>query len=93
MNYSDADKQISELSCHARGVNFIIPETRTIIDIGGQDAKVLKLDNNGRLLNFLMNDKCAAGTGRFLDVMAKIIEVDVSELGSISMNSQKMKYQ
>ncbi|OJT80739.1 2-hydroxyglutaryl-CoA dehydratase, partial [Clostridioides difficile] len=88
MNYSDADKQISELSCHARGVNFIIPETRTIIDIGGQDAKVLKLDNNGRLLNFLMNDKCAAGTGRFLDVMAKIIEVDVSELGSISMNSQ-----
>ncbi|HDF3844520.1 TPA: 2-hydroxyisocaproyl-CoA dehydratase activator HadI, partial [Clostridioides difficile] len=67
---------------------FIIPETRTIIDIGGQDAKVLKLDNNGRLLNFLMNDKCAAGTGRFLDVMAKIIEVDVSELGSISMNSQ-----
>ena len=88
MNYSDADKQIIELSCHARGVNFIIPETRTIIDIGGQDAKVLKLDNNGRLLNFLMNDKCAAGTGRFLDVMAKIIEVDVSELGSISMNSQ-----
>lgn len=88
MKYSDADKQISELSCHARGVNFVAPGTKTIIDIGGQDAKVLKLDDNGRLLNFLMNDKCAAGTGRFLDVMAKIVEVDVSDLGSISKKSE-----
>ena len=87
MNYSDADKQISELSCHARGVNFIIPETRTIIDIGGQDAKVLKLDNNGRLLNFLMNDKCAAGTGRFLDVIAKVLEVNLEDLEKLDEKS------
>ena len=66
----------------------MIPTVRTVIDIGGQDAKALKLDENGIMLNFLMNDKCAAGTGRFLDVMAKIVEVDVSDLGDISIKSK-----
>jgi len=89
MKYADVHKQISELSCHTKGVKFLIPTVRTVIDIGGQDAKALKLDENGVMLNFLMNDKCAAGTGRFLDVMAKIVEVDVSDLGNISMKSQK----
>ena len=68
--FTEADKEISELSCHARGVHYIFPQVRTIIDIGGQDAKVLALNDQGRMSNFLMNDKCAAGTGRFLDVMA-----------------------
>ncbi len=89
MNYEDADKQISELSCHAKGTSFLVEGVRTIIDIGGQDAKALVLDQSGTLQNFVMNDKCAAGTGRFLDVMAKVLETEVSKLGSISAKSQK----
>lgn len=89
LKFEDADKQISELSCHARGVAFLVPGARTIIDIGGQDAKALKLDSSGRLANFVMNDKCAAGTGRFLDVMAGILETEVSELGTISERAEK----
>ncbi|MBY6950060.1 2-hydroxyisocaproyl-CoA dehydratase activator HadI [Clostridium botulinum] len=84
IQYKDADKQISELSCHAKGVAFLIPGARTIIDIGGQDAKAMKLNAKGKLINFIMNDKCAAGTGRFLDVMAGVLETDVSKLGEIS---------
>jgi len=89
IQYKDADKQISELSCHAKGVAFLIPGARTIIDIGGQDAKAMKLNNKGKLINFIMNDKCAAGTGRFLDVMAGVLETDVSKLGEISEKSTK----
>lgn len=89
MRYKQADEQFSELSCHAKGVHLLIPETRTIIDIGGQDAKALKLDADGKLLNFVMNDKCAAGTGRFLDVMAKILETEVGLLGDLSEKSTK----
>lgn len=89
MKYSDADKQISELSCHTKGVNFLVPSVKTIIDIGGQDAKALKLNENGSLVNFVMNDKCAAGTGRFLDVMARALEVDVSDLGDLAAKSAK----
>ena len=89
IQYKDADKQISELSCHAKGVAFLIPGARTIIDIGGQDAKAMKLNNKGKLINFIMNDKCAAGTGRFLDVMAGVLETDVSTLGEISEKSTK----
>lgn len=89
IQYKDADKQISELSCHTKGVAFLIPGARTIIDIGGQDAKAMKLNNKGKLINFIMNDKCAAGTGRFLDVMAGVLETDVSKLGEISEKSTK----
>lgn len=88
MKYKDAHKQISELSCHAKGVVFLVPEARTIIDIGGQDAKAMKLNDKGKLVNFIMNDKCAAGTGRFLDVMAGVLETDVSKLGDISRESK-----
>ncbi len=84
MKYERADKQVSELSCHAKGVHFLVPEARTVIDIGGQDAKALKLDENGFLVNFVMNDKCAAGTGRFLDVMSGVLETEVSKLGELS---------
>ncbi|MFV3013489.1 2-hydroxyisocaproyl-CoA dehydratase activator HadI [Clostridium botulinum] len=89
IQYKDADKQISELSCHAKGVAFLIPGARTIIDIGGQDAKAMKLNDKGKLINFIMNDKCAAGTGRFLDVMAGVLETNVSKLGEISEKSTK----
>ena len=83
-----ADHQMSELSCHAKGASFLFPDVRTVIDIGGQDAKVLRVEN-GAMTNFQMNDKCAAGTGRFLDVMARILEVDVNDLGTLGSQSTK----
>ena len=83
-----ADKQMSELSCHARGAAFLFPNVHTVIDIGGQDVKVLHIDN-GAMTNFQMNDKCAAGTGRFLDVMARVLEVKVEDLGRLGAMSQK----
>ena len=87
LTFERADSQISELSCHAKGVHFLLPNARTIIDIGGQDAKALKLSAKGTLTGFVMNDKCAAGTGRFLDVMAKVLEVDVGDLAELSAKS------
>ena len=83
-----ADKQMSELSCHAKGATFLFPNVHTVIDIGGQDVKVLHIDN-GAMTNFQMNDKCAAGTGRFLDVMARVLEVKVEELGRLGAMSRK----
>ena len=87
LTFEKADSQVSELSCHAKGVHFLVPRARTIIDIGGQDAKALKLGPTGTLMGFVMNDKCAAGTGRFLDVMAKILEINVGELAELSSRS------
>lgn len=84
-NFELADKQISELSCHALGVHIALPGVRTIIDIGGQDVKALSIDENGSLLNFIMNEKCAAGTGRFLEVMAGVLEVPLEEMGALSL--------
>ena len=81
-----ANEVITELSCHAKGVNFLIPQARTVIDIGGQDSKVIGIDENGNIGNFAMNDKCAAGTGRFLEVIAKVLNADIGEIGSISLN-------
>ena len=78
--FEEAEGEVSELSCHARGVHFVFPDVHTVIDIGGQDAKVLSLNEKGRMMNFVMNDKCAAGTGRFLDVMANILKLDISQL-------------
>lgn len=83
-----ADKQMSELSCHAKGATFLFPNVRTVIDIGGQDVKVLRIEN-GAMVNFQMNDKCAAGTGRFLDVMARVLEVEVEDLARLSAESTK----
>ena len=83
-----ADQQMSELSCHARGASFLFPEVHTVIDIGGQDVKVLQIEN-GVMTNFVMNDKCAAGTGRFLDVMARVLEVKVEDLGTLGSQSTK----
>ena len=78
---TETDLRSSELTCHALGAHMVFPEVRTIIDIGGQDAKCISVDDAGRMTNFIMNDKCAAGTGRFLDVMANILAIPVSELG------------
>lgn len=77
----ETELRVSELTCHGLGAHFVFPEVRTIIDIGGQDAKVIALDAAGRMQNFLMNDKCAAGTGRFLDVMANILCIPVNDFG------------
>ena len=82
------DQQMSELSCHARGAYHLFPEVHTVIDIGGQDVKVLQIEN-GAMINFQMNDKCAAGTGRFLDVMARVLEVNVSDLAELGAKSTK----
>ena len=83
-----ADHQMSELSCHAKGAAFLFPEVHTVVDNGGQDVKVLQIEN-GVMTNFVMNDKCAAGTGRFLDVMARVLEVKVEELGDLGAQSTK----
>lgn len=79
-SFEGADFIISELSAHALGCHALFPEARTVIDIGGQDAKAIRVSQQGRLENFVMNDKCAAGTGRFLDVMARVLELKVEEL-------------
>jgi len=90
ITFSAADQQISEITCHGKGVFFLIPTTRTIIDIGGQDAKVIKVDGKGVVTNFVMNEKCAAGTGRFLEVMARVLEVPISQMGEISDAAQQV---
>jgi predicted CoA-substrate-specific enzyme activase len=83
-SFPGAPKRITEITCHARGAFFIHPRTRTVIDIGGQDSKVIRLDGQGRNVDFQMNDKCAAGTGRFLEVMAQALEVRLEDLGTLS---------
>ena len=87
INVPFADRQITELTCHARGVAIFFPSVRTALDIGGQDAKGLKL-KDGKLIDFVMNDKCAAGTGRFLEVIASTLGLKLEELGSISLKSK-----
>ena len=88
-NYEGANGEISELTAHALGGRFVFPDLRTVIDIGGQDAKVIALSPSGKMVNFVMNDKCAAGTGRFLDVMARVLEVRVEDLGDLGDKSTK----
>lgn len=86
---SHADFVFSELSCHARGASYLFPEARTVLDIGGQDAKALSVLPGGKLGGFVMNDKCAAGTGRFLEVMARILEMELGDLGEVDQLSTK----
>ena len=83
-----AHKTITEITCHAAGVHFCSPHIRFIIDIGGQDSKTILLDDNGKVQDFAMNDKCAAGTGRFLEVMAHALQVDLEEFGDISLRAE-----
>ena len=80
-------KAVSEIACHAKGSHWLMPSVRTVIDIGGQDCKAIKLDARGNVVKFFTNDKCAAGTGRFLEVMAKILGVTLDELGRLSLQA------
>ena len=77
-----ADKQITEITCHARGAAFLNPNVRAVVDIGGQDCKAVLLDNGLNVVDFIMNDKCAAGTGRFIEVMMRILEEDIKNIDS-----------
>jgi predicted CoA-substrate-specific enzyme activase len=83
-----ADRAVTEITCHARGAYSLNPEVRTVLDIGGQDSKVIRLDENGQVVDFIMNDKCAAGTGRFLEVMARILETEVGEFDLLAAGAE-----
>ncbi|MBI2869489.1 MAG: 2-hydroxyglutaryl-CoA dehydratase [Chloroflexi bacterium] len=88
INVPFADRQLTELTCHARGVASFFPAARTALDIGGQDAKGMKLGPNGKLVDFVMNDRCAAGTGRFLEVLALTLGLKLEDLGDIALRSK-----
>lgn len=81
---------VTEITCHAMGAHYLNPDTRTIIDIGGQDSKVIKVDPyTGKVIEFIMNDKCAAGTGRFLEKVAQMLELELDELGEYAARAEK----
>jgi predicted CoA-substrate-specific enzyme activase len=84
-----ANSSISEISCHGKGAHWVNPDVRTVIDIGGQDYKVIRVDKLGYMVDFMMNDKCAAGTGRFLELMAWTLGLRLDQLGPISVNSKE----
>jgi benzoyl-CoA reductase subunit A len=87
VNVPFADRTITEIACHARGANFFFgPEVRTVLDVGGQDIKTIQCDERGKVTNFLMNDKCAAGTGRGMEVIADLFGVPITEVGEQSFN-------
>lgn len=79
----ERDGAVTEITCHAKGIKHVIPGTGILIDIGGQDSKAMRLDPEGNVVDFAMNDKCAAGTGRFLEAMARALEVDINHLGDL----------
>jgi predicted CoA-substrate-specific enzyme activase len=84
---SYADKNVTEITCHAKGTNFLYPNARTIIDMGGQDCKAIRIEKDGSVADFAMNDKCAAGTGRFLEVMAGVFKVHLEDLGDLALKA------
>ena len=84
-----ADKNVTEISCHGKGAHLLFPNVHTILDIGGQDSKAIRLNDNGEVADFVMNDKCAAGTGRFLEMMARSLEISIDELGPVSLRSKE----
>ena len=88
INVPFADKQVTEITCHARGLHSLLPSARTVVDIGGQDSKGIKI-KDGKVAGFVMNDKCAAGTGRFLDVIAEALGVPLEKLGELSLSADK----
>jgi (R)-2-hydroxyacyl-CoA dehydratese activating ATPase len=88
INVPFADRQVTEITCHAKGLASLLPTARTIVDIGGQDSKGIKI-KNGKVVSFVMNDKCAAGTGRFMEIIADTLGVALNDLGEISRMAQK----
>ncbi len=90
VNIPMANKAITEIACHARGANFLYgPSVRTVLDMGGQDCKVIRVDEKGRVLEFIMNDKCAAGTGRGIEVIADLLKIPIEEIGDRSFDIDK----
>jgi predicted CoA-substrate-specific enzyme activase len=88
INVPVADKQVTEITCHARGLSSLLPSARTVVDIGGQDSKGIKIEK-GKVVSFVMNDKCAAGTGRFLEIIADALGVPLNKLGEFSLAAEK----
>jgi predicted CoA-substrate-specific enzyme activase len=88
INVPFADRQVTEITCHAKGLSSLLPSVRTVIDIGGQDSKGILLEN-GKVIDFVMNDKCAAGTGRFLEIIAEALDVPMDRLGELSLSAEK----
>jgi len=84
-----ANKNISEISCHAKGAHFFFPKARTILDMGGQDCKAIRCDAQGKVTDFNMNDKCAAGAGRSMGIVAELVEVPIEELGPMSLATER----
>jgi len=84
-----ADRTVTEITCHARGAHHLCPDVHTVIDIGGQDSKGIAVGATGRVLDFVMNDKCAAGTGRFLEVMAHALEVGLADFGALALSAPR----
>ena len=82
------DTQVTEISCHAKGAHFLFPNTRTVLDMGGQDTKAIRINEKGEVIDFVMNDKCAAGTGRFIEGAAKALGLELSQVGPISLTSR-----
>jgi len=85
--FSEANKSVTEITAHAEGAKVICPAARTILDIGGQDSKAISLTEDGQVANFVMNDRCAAGTGRFIEVMARVLHVRVAKMGELALKS------
>lgn len=83
-----ADETVTEITCHAKGAFSVNPATRTIVDMGGQDCKVIRIDKSGNVTDFIMNDKCAAGTGRFLEVIASVFKVSLEDLGPMALHAE-----
>ena len=84
-----ANENVSEITCHARGAHWLLSTVRTVVDIGGQDCKVMSLDDKGNVIEFVMNDRCAAGTGRFFEAMARVLECGLEGISTLSLKSQK----
>ena len=89
INVPFTDKQFTEITCHAKGIISLFPKARTIIDIGGQDVKGIKIDDTGKVIDFVMNDKCAAGSGRFIEVIADTLGVQLDKVGDLALQSKK----
>ena len=88
INVPFADRQVTEITCHAKGLSSLLPSAHTVVDIGGQDCKGIRIEN-GKVVDFVMNDKCAAGTGRFLEIIAEALGVPMEKLGEISLAAEK----
>ena len=86
---NDRMASVTEITCHARGISALLEDIQVLIDIGGQDSKAIRLGANGQVIDFAMNDKCAAGTGRFLEAMARALQVDIEELGELDQGALK----